>query len=541
MAFKQKSGSPFQRNFGIGKSPAKQTSPMKGDKKMVDGVEVHPDGHEGHHRVGKAANQKWGKTIQASGSKEKAPLEMKSSPIKHPTDAWGFKHGHKYHRSVTGQGDPAPGHEKKAPTTMKSPMKDTKVDQIDKESDAVHKSRTKHDPETNEHVFPMKKSGFKMKSGSPMKRNFGIGDTPSPMKKFGVYETDIDELTGKKTTKQVSRDKVKDITSKRDEIATKIKEIEASYTEDGELDIDAMQATDEWKNLEKQRTDIVAASKKITTTGKDVALEVSQGDTDTFNKAMSDLVEKKGEEWVKEKYNFDSVKPLTKEQYATKIGGGQFGRAATEEGKIVKGMIEELQKDKSGKTSVMEGQPGDQRFFTPHKETQLIDENIMSTGVQEGAELARTQGDKRSQWKSTVSSKIMDAIQDKIDAGEELTPDEKVMQETYISGLGSGITTGEWETLQPGGSYNVSGYGFDEEGKSVDSEGGYGGVVTTSEVDEFGNLKHVPATTENVNLYKHPDSGEMVTMEELPLAEQGKLIASQKKEETYIDKEKQTN
>ena len=66
MAFKLKSGSPFQRNFGIGKSPAKQTSPMKGDKKMVDGVEVHPDGHEGHHRVGKAANQKWGKTIQAS-------------------------------------------------------------------------------------------------------------------------------------------------------------------------------------------------------------------------------------------------------------------------------------------------------------------------------------------------------------------------------------------------------------------------------------------------------------------------------------------
>ena len=29
MAYKQKSGSPFQRNFGVGKSPAKQTSPMK--------------------------------------------------------------------------------------------------------------------------------------------------------------------------------------------------------------------------------------------------------------------------------------------------------------------------------------------------------------------------------------------------------------------------------------------------------------------------------------------------------------------------------
>ena len=43
------------------KSALKQTSPMKGDKKMVDGVEVHPDGHEGHHRVGKAANEEWGK------------------------------------------------------------------------------------------------------------------------------------------------------------------------------------------------------------------------------------------------------------------------------------------------------------------------------------------------------------------------------------------------------------------------------------------------------------------------------------------------
>ena len=42
-------------------SPTKMKSPMKGEKKMVDGVELHPDGHEGHHRVGKDANQKWGK------------------------------------------------------------------------------------------------------------------------------------------------------------------------------------------------------------------------------------------------------------------------------------------------------------------------------------------------------------------------------------------------------------------------------------------------------------------------------------------------
>ena len=54
----------------------KMKSPMKGEKKMVDGVELHPDGHEGHHRVGKAANQNWGKE-----KVEKAPTKMKS-PMK---------------------------------------------------------------------------------------------------------------------------------------------------------------------------------------------------------------------------------------------------------------------------------------------------------------------------------------------------------------------------------------------------------------------------------------------------------------------------
>jgi len=60
MGFKMK-GSAFKLGNVATKSVLKQKSPMKGDKKMVDGVELHPDGHEGHHRVGKDANQKWGK------------------------------------------------------------------------------------------------------------------------------------------------------------------------------------------------------------------------------------------------------------------------------------------------------------------------------------------------------------------------------------------------------------------------------------------------------------------------------------------------
>jgi hypothetical protein len=41
MAFKQKSGSPFLRNFGVGKSPVKQKSPMKstGGKFKFEGVD----------------------------------------------------------------------------------------------------------------------------------------------------------------------------------------------------------------------------------------------------------------------------------------------------------------------------------------------------------------------------------------------------------------------------------------------------------------------------------------------------------------------
>jgi len=103
MAFKQRSGSPFQRNFGVGSSPVKQTSPMK----------KHEPGHE--------------KEPTAPKPKDESPLEMKSS-------------------------------------------------------------------------------GFKMRDGSPMKRNFGVGEAPSPMKRTGEYTDIIDKETGEvlKTERNVS-------------------------------------------------------------------------------------------------------------------------------------------------------------------------------------------------------------------------------------------------------------------------------------------------------------------------------------------------
>ena len=47
-----------------------------------------------------------------------------NSPIKHGTDDWGFKHGHEYHRGVTGQGETAEGHEEDSGVKMKSPLED---------------------------------------------------------------------------------------------------------------------------------------------------------------------------------------------------------------------------------------------------------------------------------------------------------------------------------------------------------------------------------------------------------------------------------
>lgn len=115
MAFKQKTGSPFQRNFGVGSSPAKQASPMKMDK----------PGHED-------------------------------------------------------QVDP--NYEKPGPTQ----------------------------PKPREAPLPMKSSGFKMKSGSPMKRNFGIGNTPSPMKSTGIRPVLPDGSYGE----HISSTKAKEIVAK---------------------------------------------------------------------------------------------------------------------------------------------------------------------------------------------------------------------------------------------------------------------------------------------------------------------------------------
>ena len=75
MAFKQKSGSPFQRNFGVGKSPAKQQSPtknyqdMKKYSKEDDAVQFGEDAPTDMQKTGKTA------TYMKSGFK------MKSSPF----------------------------------------------------------------------------------------------------------------------------------------------------------------------------------------------------------------------------------------------------------------------------------------------------------------------------------------------------------------------------------------------------------------------------------------------------------------------------
>ncbi len=48
------------------------------------------------------------------GMPMKSPVKLKEdSPMDHATDAWGFKHGKKFHRStLADQVTPAPGHEK---------------------------------------------------------------------------------------------------------------------------------------------------------------------------------------------------------------------------------------------------------------------------------------------------------------------------------------------------------------------------------------------------------------------------------------------
>tara|TARA_R100001463_G_scaffold1071_3_gene4505 strand:+ start:693 stop:1205 length:513 start_codon:yes stop_codon:yes gene_type:complete len=91
MAFKQKSGSPFLRNFGIGKSPAKQQSPMKdtGEEKYRlnrkegpphNPVRYKPKDWERknaiNHNMEHQNNPDWDENHENPG--EESALEMKS-------------------------------------------------------------------------------------------------------------------------------------------------------------------------------------------------------------------------------------------------------------------------------------------------------------------------------------------------------------------------------------------------------------------------------------------------------------------------------
>lgn len=80
---------------------------------------------------------------------------------------------------------------------MKSPMKNiNNMKEYSKSGDAVQFGDAPTD--MNYGKGPqMQSSGFKMKSGSPMKRNFGVGNTPSPMKNLETYPVDFTNVDRK--------------------------------------------------------------------------------------------------------------------------------------------------------------------------------------------------------------------------------------------------------------------------------------------------------------------------------------------------------
>jgi len=78
MAFKQKSGSPFQRNGGIGKSPTKQTAPMKDSGKA--GLTPKQLGESGFEKVAEKHDKlhaDWAKN-PGKGTAPHAEMEEKS-------------------------------------------------------------------------------------------------------------------------------------------------------------------------------------------------------------------------------------------------------------------------------------------------------------------------------------------------------------------------------------------------------------------------------------------------------------------------------
>ena len=174
MAFKQKSGSPFLRNFGVGKSPAKQQSPMKDTKRPHQANGIEQSRADAMNAEADAAH----KTAMHTDTPEGIAHQTESSGF--PMKSSGFK-----------MREGSPMKERQFDPPVKDPEGPTQPDGTSDYS-YVPPKRTK-DPrptETGDDTAPltMKSSGFKMKS-SPFNRNFGIGDTPSPMKVVDAYDT----------------------------------------------------------------------------------------------------------------------------------------------------------------------------------------------------------------------------------------------------------------------------------------------------------------------------------------------------------------
>ena len=376
----------------------------------------------------------------------------------------------------------------KAPTYMKSPLEAAKPDYIDIDKDG---NTTESMKEAS--MAKMKSSGFKMKSGSPMKRNFGIGSTPSPMKERGVYESILDEETGKLNTNQVSRDKIKDITAQRNKIQNQLKGVEEQIQDENGETID----NPEYVALRDQLTDLTNASNNFTLTGDDVMLGTSNQDVASANQDLQDKSDETGVDFT----------PTTKAKM------NQLDKAKKTEQGYSKGILNELQKDNSGR--VTSDQYSNLNPGAPVEEEQLIDEDTIFRGN------VKHNTSRHHLSQGQVTEQMMNDIQNKIDAGEELSDDDKVIQQTYINGLGKGAgSDGNLNTAayQDGASTNAA-------GDKVPEGGGHTMV----------NNELVPSTDGNTNVYKHPN-GEMVLFQDLPNAMQGKIAAGEVREEANIDR-----
>ena len=368
----------------------------------------------------------------------------------------------------------------------------------------------------------MKSSGFKMKSGSPFQRNFGVGASPvkaakpdypdidgdgndtesmkqaaadkkgplemaSPMKEKGVYESILDEETGKLNTEQVSRDKIKNITAQRNALQKQMKGVER-FNEDG-TDNQA------YLDLESQLSDLTEASRNFTLTGDDVTLGTSEEDVAEMNKSLKSAADETGAEFT----------PTTTQKM------NMLGKAKKTEQGYSKGIYNELQKDNAGRTS--------QDFYQANPEEQLIDEDAIFKGN------VKFNDSRYGKSEGQVTEQMMKSIQNKVDAfnrgeGPPLSEEDKVIQKTYISGLGKGAGSE--------GNWNYAAYQDGASGNAVIDGDENSGVTKV-------NNEFVPSTDENTNTYMHPDSGKMVLFQDLPANLQGKMAAEGVKEEATIN------